>query len=567
MQQNSNSNDDEERKRKQRELEQRTREQETKRRQEKIDAQTKAMEELAKADAAKKQLAEQRQVDARNKKLAQVEEIAHPTTNNYSGGGRSFEGTTSSIQPLSKTSRAVNSLPQSNTRQAYKNWYENDYKVNDLKKYNDYGRELRQDFRMSVDYAKANRLSEEDTIKLVTPESDTKLEDRLESIAEKVRSSEGNNLLQEVGQSIQEGWYEKEVYNMLSKEAYRQLQGLPNKVDKVNKFIEDNPDLFTQENGKAPYQLLRGSTGVFRQGYDNMKETLQDPGTYLVIAGIYGMSYASAAAATAATGGVAALPAFGTATAAATKLSSVYALSKGMSYGSFKNMAELEAGSSYLELREENVPHEIAKPIAQTVGAINGMIEFAQIDTALGMIPGFDTAIDAVKQQATKDATKKVMKALGNYGVDLGSNIVEELLQGSYSYAGVELGKYLKDTPEPNTMEALEAMGKVFNDEEYWREMKDTAKSSFYSFALTPVLSSSARYAGNKAVEGISNRLEQNYVNEYSDEDFKAAQRQRETLKEVITAENGITDKLIQRVNETLDPEAIALLVSEKQIP
>ena len=132
--------------------------------------------------------------------------------------GRGFD------EVSSPTTRAMDNLPQSNSRQAYKKWYEGE----DVRKYKDYSNGLGEDIRNTIEYSRAAGLKDDEIKNSLIPQEDNTIEQRLEEIGSKLKPGK-----ESWGQTMQEGWYEKELQDMLSKETLRQMNGLPNKADVI----------------------------------------------------------------------------------------------------------------------------------------------------------------------------------------------------------------------------------------------------------------------------------------------------------------------------------------------
>ena len=71
---------------------------------------------------------------------------------------------------------------------------------------------------------------------------------------------------------------------MLSRESVRKINGLPNEVDTIEKFIEDHPELQREErNTKIEEWLaegIRGAGSQTKQRVDSYTHALKQPSTY-----------------------------------------------------------------------------------------------------------------------------------------------------------------------------------------------------------------------------------------------------------------------------------------------
>lgn len=551
--QNNNNNDDEERKRKQRELEQRNRELEAKRRQERIDAQTKAMEDLAKQEAAKRQQAEQKQTDMRNKKFAQVEEVAHPTnatTSATKGGvGRGFDTVSN------PTSRAMDNLPQSNSRQAYKKWYEGE----NVKKYKDYSNSLGEDIRNTIEYSRAAGLKDDEIKNSLIPQEDNTIEQRLEEIGSKLKPGR-----ESWGQTMQEGWYEKELQDMLSKETLRQMNGLPNKADTIQKWMAEHPELSISENANIVDKGIRFLAEGTKQKVDSYSAAAKHWESWAIAGAIV----AGASLLAPVTGGTSLLVGGTLLGNSVLALGSLGALKLGMSYGSVKYMSELEMADKYNQYIQEGVHPDIAKTQAATVGAVNGLIEFMQIDSAFSTIPGVANLLDNGKKLAGKEFTKQLTKVAANYGVDLLGNALEESAQEATGLMGLELSKYLENAPNPNTLEGLKVLAKTFDKEDYRERVIQSGIDALQSMWLSPIVSSGVRQGASMSVNSAITKSQSKKVNGYYTAEERQSQEFNDAQKKMLltdTEENQI-DLLIKDYNESRDERTLAAMVTTEQV-
>ena len=99
---------------------------------------------------------------------------------------------------------------------------------------------------------------------MIIPPEDTKVEDKLENISNKLKPGR-----ESWGQNIQEGWYEKEIQDMLSKETMRKINGLPNKADYIQDWLYKNPELSISEDANIIDKGIRFLAEGNRQQVDS----------------------------------------------------------------------------------------------------------------------------------------------------------------------------------------------------------------------------------------------------------------------------------------------------------
>ena len=326
-------------------------------------------------------------------------------------------------------------------------------------KYQAFGNTLSEDLRETIALQKSMGKSESEIQKDLIPKSDSgQVRERLSKIEEQIKAGDENFLYQ-----IKEGWLEKEVMNMLSEEAVKEMNGLPNIRAEIDEFLERNPDIQISEDSNLLDTGIRGIGELTRQGFDATKFAIKDKESWLVA----GAVLAGSLAVTAATGG-AALPATsGLMASSLAALAPMAAAGIGMSYGSMKKMAQLEAGLAYKEYVDEGMHPEVANTIASTVGAVNGIVEIIEVGTILTGIPGTAVARNKAFDLVKNEFQKKALRALTAYGVNLGTNAIEEMVQENNTSLGMELGRYLQEAPNPNTLEGLKVLGKTMTSKEH----------------------------------------------------------------------------------------------------
>ena len=508
--------------RKKEEEERKKREAEERKRKQRLDAEAKAIETIAN--------------DNRDKRLLKQEEQAHST--NKSGGGMSF-----------------NQARPSNYTTPYRRWYEGDI----AKKYQDYSSQLGQDVRDSVEYSKAAGLKDDEIKNSLIPQEDNTIEQRLEEIGSKLKPGR-----ESWGQTMQEGWYEKEIQNLLSKETVRQMNGLPNKADVIQKFMQDHPELGISEDANIIDKGIRFLTEGAKQQVDSYSAAANNWESWAIAAAIV----AGASMLAPVTGGGSLVVGGTLLGKAATGLGSLGALKLGMSYGSMKHMAELEMTDKYNQYIQEGVHPEIAKKQAATVGAVNGLIEFMQIDSAFSTIPGVANLLDNGKKLAGKEFTKQLTKVAANYGIDLLGNALEESAQEATGLMGLELSKYLENAPNPNTLEGLKVLAKTFDKEDYRERVIQSGMDALQSMWLSPIVSSGVRQGASMGVNSAITKSQSKKVNGYYTAEDRQSQEFNDAQKKMLltdTEENQI-DLMIKDYNESRDERTLAAMVTTEQV-
>lgn len=435
--------------------------------------------------------------------------------------------------------------------------------------------DFRKDINDNIAMQKALGVKDEDISKSLIPPEDTKIQERLDYITSKIKPGK-----EKLFYNIREGWYEREIQNMLSKEYVRKMNGLPNNVDLIEEFLRENPEISAHESNDDNIIRKFFSKGVrflgsgTRLQYDSYKESAKDPMSYVWAGTILAASImaapvtggASLAAAPLAASSPLLVSQMPLLTKTIASLKPVAALTFGMKHGALKNMAELEAGSAYKEYLEEGIDHRIAAPIATTVGTFNGIIEYMQIDSALSAIPGVTELVENGSKMAQKQLVKEITKVMANYGVDLGSNVIEEMAQAGTAELGLELSRYLQDTPNPRTIDGLKVLGKTMTKKDFWDTVLEEGYGALQSMWLSPIVSSAGRVTVNQTLKGMANTAEKAQITKQLDLEERQT---REAIKhdmDYILEKDGATDQAIRMINETRDPRAMEFLMAEQQI-
>jgi len=267
-------------------------------------------------------------------------------------------------------------------------------------------------------------------------------------------------------QNVQEGWWKREVENLLSKETLKEIDDKPNEAQKIRDWLEAHPDiedyqadepwvsgnsytgLFKQETESFKESGLRGIGDISRLGFDSYKSAVQDPEA-LGITVAFGVASILAAPAT---GGLSLglLPLSSSAPLLASRLPTALKMAKsleglgaitmGMKYGAMKNMATIEMVSSYENQVAMGVDPKVAKIIAPIVGVANGIIEQSQFELAFKGIPALTKMVTESKKLGMKLGTTELMKMAKGYGINLSKEVAEEVMQEAITYAGTSAG-------------------------------------------------------------------------------------------------------------------------------
>lgn len=161
----------------------------------------------------------------------------------------------------------------------------------------------------------------------------------------------------------------------------------------------------------------------------------------------------------------------------------------GMAYGSSKRAAELEAGLFYDELlsmtdaQGNKLDPNITKPIAATLGVINGLLELVQIGDIVKTIPGGKKLIAKAQRKTIKNVikSKSVLKLLinatGRYSGHVGFETAIEVVQEADNIIMGELTKNINNQLHKTDMKPAEIA-------EITNRIVETAKESAKGFSL-----------------------------------------------------------------------------------
>jgi len=161
----------------------------------------------------------------------------------------------------------------------------------------------------------------------------------------------------------------------------------------------------------------------------------------------------------------------------------------GLIYGSVTRVSELESGLMFDELLNirgpngERIDPNIAISISYGVGAINGLLELAQIDELLKTIPGGRKLLRKGITESVKKVirNKSLMKLAGKHAFRYGRTIAvetfQEISQESSTIVGGELAKYLTNQVNKGKISHATAS-------EIMKRYEDTAIQSIQAFSV-----------------------------------------------------------------------------------
>lgn len=508
-------------------------------------------------------------------------------------------------------------------KQSMQEVFNKDYNFN-IKKYQNFNNDLNNDIANAVSNYSGmmeNKV-EGKTIDIwhdiIKPhETEDYVEKRLSAV-EKYLSKRGGDLLENASQwgvkgyekpeedegaitSVFEGWYEREIMDMLSKEHLKQSEGEPNKVDLIDKFLEEHPELQDyipiEKENSTWYKLKTGALrqgfgGVTRLGFDMLRDSALDPDTYAWTIALASMGTLSAPAIGSSLVGL--LPTSASAPMLAGELGSVMkvaqslkpvmAIQMGMQFGTTKAMATLEMVDSYQDMIETGVDPRIAKKIAPAVGVFNGLIEQVQWSMNLKGLPAMKTLLTKAEKVVLNEAVVGLTSVAKEYGVNVASNVLEEVIQGMITHVGTSVGiasqtaKYegllglnsiLDSAKIPEThQEFLQFKQNVANRESIVEVAKMEAINGLQTFWAMPLGSTALQSAGVVSRSYVDGKRAKAIETQVTNIDNATRQTQMDditTTLEAVIGEEGYLDTVIEDYNETKDPSNIPLLTATKE--
>lgn len=449
-----------------------------------------------------------------------------------------------------KSNRNINPITNDRANKKYnQNRYSKSYAIN--KQHFDYANELSKDLGTIYAFKRSlGKTDKEIQEELIPKDTSIDVEKRLADIESKLKQGKEG-----IGYNIQEGYLEKEVMNILSQEAVKRMNGVPDKLDYVNKFLEEHPELsLDEENNNALFKGIRFLGEFTSQTKNSLIYSSKDFGAWATTAAIIlgGVAVGTL------TGGTA-LPAYvGVTSKALASMTPLMAAGFGMSYGSGKKMQEIEAGLSYNEYLQQGIHPDIAKDMAQTVGAINGVLEMVEMGTLLTWLPGASLVKDTALKNVRSEMVNKIAKTVAAYGINLSNNMLQEAAQESTTYLGGVLSEYMQNAPNPNTIDGLKLLSKTMTTDEYIKRVGDSAIAAAESMWLLPIGTGLAKAGTNQLAEAQT-KLKQS-KGYYTEEDtYTDAYIQEQ--KKILLDENSPVNILIEQANKN-NPDSINYLIA-----
>ena len=394
----------------------------------------------------------------------------------------------------------------------------------------DYNQALISDIDNTIAYKKGLGLSDKEIQEGFVPKTGDPMS-RLADIEKQIKQGEERGLYR-----LQEGYLQKVAQGILAEEANKEAAGLPSKRAEVNKWMNDHPELemdSSVDKGFVEKSLDSGIRFVgemAQMGLEGTKQGVKEPLMWGTVAAIWAGSLALAPL----TGGASL---FVPATATAAWLGSATALTAlgfGMTAGRTKYMADLEVGLAYNEYVESGVNPEIAKPIAETVGALNGILESMQFETMVKAVPGVNELAKRTTGLAKKELSKKLLQIGTAYGVGLGGNVLEEMMQESNTNLGATLSTYMQEAPNPNTAEGLSLLAKTMTSEEHIARVGESGIQAAMSMWLMPIGSSVGGYAVNRTITQLEQSAARKKANGWYSEEEKQTKAYQDEAKKVL---------------------------------
>lgn len=288
--------------------------------------------------------------------------------------------------------------------------------------------------------------------------------------------------------NLKEGLYQSELTQILANEAYRKMMQMPNEYDKVNDFIDSHPQLYPNSDAKGLKWATRSAANFVGFMKGGLREGIDDA----LVAGV----------------GAAGVAALATAPLAPVSVpSALFAgAGAGMSKGVYENMVVTEGGLNYVEMLDAGIDPDIARNVSLTVGAINGMIESAQLAT-LTYGPGIQAATGAAKGLSKATIVKSLIDVASGVGITSAEEAIEEMTQEMTSIESVKLGKMLQNLRDKEGGEPLKYSAQDFaGSPEVADQVIDVGIATFFgSMVLGGVRSGTGGVAG-KTIDLANNK-------------------------------------------------------------
>lgn len=162
----------------------------------------------------------------------------------------------------------------------------------------------------------------------------------------------------------------------------------------------------------------------------------------------------------------------------------------GQTHGSLEFVGKVEAGLAFVDMLDyvdpetgEKINPNVARAAAYGVGAINGLIEFAQLKTLINSIPGGKKLLRGVINETIKDVVKTgalkslLVGAVGQYGALVAKETTQELAQESTNIVADALARQLTNRLDGTDLSAPEVADIV-------DRLTETLKTSAQAFAV-----------------------------------------------------------------------------------
>ena len=93
-----------------------------------------------------------------------------------------------------------------------------------------------------------------------------------------------------------------------------------------------------------------------------------------------------------------------------------------------------------------------SQAIAKGVGTVNGVIEVANIVPGIDNVLNADALVDKIRKEGIKASINELKKLGLSYSLDVGGEVLEELLQENVGMAGEEIAKVYVSERDPNAL-------------------------------------------------------------------------------------------------------------------
>lgn len=315
--------------------------------------------------------------------------------------------------------------------------------------------------KQKQDAIKASGISVDDFNGAIAPVNE-KFDAQLEDI--RAFSEKKDGILYETRKSF----VQQNLQEMIANEYTRKMYDLPNRVDELEQFLKNNPEMdpanqydktFMQEIGSGFGQMASQLYGGFKQG----------------------IGRAGAFATTGATVGAISGNATGIGIALPEEVITIPAgivigASFGMATGYSDYMKRMEGGMEYRDMIQQGISPGIAANTSSLIGNLNAAIELAEVATlAFGKVPKI-LGLDAIKEKGNKILTNKLVSLATAYGLNVGTQVVEELVQENASMAITEVSKMIDD---PDGVKFARLTGAEFISTQL-----QVAKQTFFATAI-----------------------------------------------------------------------------------